>query len=79
VSTRPSTRSVSKAAETLHVTQSAMSHSLKRLRAMLGDELFTRRGRSLAPTELAIRLEPRLRVRVAPHRSRCWSFSDHAR
>ena len=49
---------VSGAARRAHVTQSAMSHSLARLREALGDPLFVQIGRRLVPTaraqELAI-------------------------
>lgn len=54
-------RSVSRAAEHVHVTQSAMSHILKRLRLMLGDPLFRRGPRGLEPTAYAVEIEPRLR------------------
>jgi DNA-binding transcriptional LysR family regulator len=42
--------SVTKAAERLNVTQSAISHSLRRLRHQLGDPLFVRNGAALSPT-----------------------------
>lgn len=44
------------AARRLHVTQSAVSNSLARLRALFGDPLLVRDGRGLAPTPLARRL-----------------------
>lgn len=47
------TRSVTHAAARLGVTQSAMSHTLRRLRNLTGDTLFVRQGRSLAPTPRA--------------------------
>lgn len=47
------TCSVTKAAALLHVTQSAMSHTLKRLRDTFGDPLFVRSGRAMAPTPTA--------------------------
>ncbi|MGF1742627.1 LysR family transcriptional regulator [Vibrio profundum] len=46
--------SVSKAAARLHLTQSAMSRVLGRLRDMLDDPLFTRQGQRLIPTEKAL-------------------------
>jgi DNA-binding transcriptional LysR family regulator len=49
-------RSVSVAAEQLGMTQSAASHALHRLRAILGDELFVRVGTRLMPTAKAERL-----------------------
>ena len=42
--------SLSKAAERIEVTQSTLSHTLKRLRAAFGDELFIRHGRGVVPT-----------------------------
>lgn len=47
-------RSVSAAAEALALTPSAVSHALGRLRAVLGDPLFERRGGGLTPTRYAI-------------------------
>ncbi|RZS53300.1 LysR family transcriptional regulator [Sphaerotilus mobilis] len=47
------TGSVTAAAQRLGVTQSAVSHGLERLRAILGDPLFVKSGRGIAPTERA--------------------------
>jgi len=47
---------VSRAAEKLNLTQPAVSHALARLRQTLGDPLFVRHGRALAPTALTRRL-----------------------
>jgi DNA-binding transcriptional LysR family regulator len=67
-------RSVSRAAAKVNITQPAMSHSLKRLRSMLKDELFDRSTKGLTPTLFAASLEPRLRralreveIAVEPH------------
>ncbi|MEX0365107.1 MAG: LysR family transcriptional regulator [Ruegeria sp.] len=49
--------SVSKAADRLGVTQSAVSHTLGKLRAVLGDPLFVRSGQGLTPTERALALK----------------------
>lgn len=46
-------RSVSQAARDLDLSQPAMSHALKRLRIALGDPLFVRTGRGVAPTARA--------------------------
>lgn len=43
-------RSVTRAAEQLHLTPSAVSHALKRLRELFDDELLVRDGRRMAPT-----------------------------
>jgi len=48
------------AAEQLHVTPSAISHALRRLRDALGDPLFVRDGRRLALTPIAARLAPQV-------------------
>ncbi|MFK8018783.1 MAG: LysR family transcriptional regulator [Pseudomonadales bacterium] len=45
--------SVTSAAEALGLTQPAVSHSLARLRATLGNELFVRHGNRLLPTPFA--------------------------
>ena len=49
-------RSVSRAAEILGVSQSAVSHALARLRGMVGDPLFVRTGNRMEPTARAQRL-----------------------
>jgi len=56
-------RSTTRAASRLHVTQSAVSNALARLRQTVGDPLFVRNGRGLAPTPRAD--EMRLPVREA--------------
>ena len=50
------TRSVSAAARRTHVSQSAMSHSLAKLRGVLGDPLLVPEGRALALTPRAAQL-----------------------
>lgn len=49
--------SVSLAAKRLGVTQSTVSHSLNKLRTILGDPLFVRSGQGLTPTETALALK----------------------
>jgi len=49
---------VVRAAERLHVTPSAVSNSLARLRELLGDPLFVRSGRKVVPTPFARSLAP---------------------
>ncbi|PKM29371.1 MAG: LysR family transcriptional regulator [Gammaproteobacteria bacterium HGW-Gammaproteobacteria-11] len=51
-------RSLTRAAAVLHVSQSAVSHALGRLREHLADPLFVREGRGVAPTVMALRLAP---------------------
>jgi DNA-binding transcriptional LysR family regulator len=45
--------SVTRAALRLGVTQSAVSHGLDKLRSIVGDPLFVKSGRSIAPTAMA--------------------------
>ncbi|MEX3073881.1 LysR family transcriptional regulator [Vibrio alginolyticus] len=51
-------RSVSLAAENSCVSQSAMSHSLSRLRLLFDDPLFERKGHKMEPTEHAHSVAP---------------------
>jgi LysR family transcriptional activator of glutamate synthase operon len=44
-------RHFTRAAEELHVAQSALSHQIRRLEAELGTELFVRTSRTVVPTE----------------------------
>ncbi|MFL1464542.1 LysR family transcriptional regulator [Marinobacter sp. HN1S83] len=53
--------SVSRAAIRLGVSQSAVSHTLDRLRQSLGDPLFVKSGRGIAPTQYALRAGPHIR------------------
>ncbi|CAH0525031.1 LysR family transcriptional regulator [Vibrio hippocampi] len=52
------TRSVSLAAEKSFVSQSAMSHSLAKLRVICSDPLFERKGHQMQPTQKANELFP---------------------
>lgn len=58
-------RSVTRAAERLALTQSAVSHGLERLRAATGDALVVRAGRGIAPTAHAERLAAQARGLLA--------------
>lgn len=53
--------SVSAAAVKLGVSQSAVSHTLDRLRQALGDPLFVKAGRGITPTSYAVQTGPHLR------------------
>ena len=55
-----SERSVARAARRLHVTPSAVSNALARLRVELGDPLVARSGRGIVPTPRATELGPEL-------------------
>lgn len=54
-------RSVTRTAQRMNVTQSAISHALGRLRGALGDELFVRGPGGLEPTARAIEIAPGIR------------------
>ncbi len=43
--------SMTAAAESLHLTQSALSHSIRKLEDQLGVKLWQRKGRQLLPTQ----------------------------
>ncbi|MDF1802135.1 LysR family transcriptional regulator [Thalassovita sp.] len=47
---------VTRAAETLNLSQPTISHALARLRERVGDPLFVRQGQKLAPTPMAERI-----------------------
>lgn len=55
-------RSVTRAGSRLHVTQSAVSHALARLRDILDDELFIKGPDGMMPTAKARAVGPRLRA-----------------
>jgi DNA-binding transcriptional LysR family regulator len=50
--------SVARAARRLHVTPSAVSNALARLRDVLGDPLVTRKGRGVVPSPRALEIAP---------------------
>ena len=51
-------RNLTRAAAVLNLSQSAVSHALARLREQIGDPLFVRQGRGVAPTALAEQIAP---------------------
>jgi DNA-binding transcriptional LysR family regulator len=53
-------KSVARAARRLHVTPSAVSNALARLRGVVGDPLVARSGRGIVPTPRAAELAPKL-------------------
>ncbi|HTN33834.1 MAG TPA: LysR family transcriptional regulator [Marinobacter sp.] len=53
--------SVSRAAVKLGVSQSAVSHTLDRIRKALGDPLFVKSGRGITPTRYALQAGPHIR------------------
>ena len=58
-------RSVTRTAERLGLTQSAISHALGRLRQSFGDPLFVRHSFGLQPTARAIEIAPGIREGLA--------------
>jgi DNA-binding transcriptional LysR family regulator len=59
------TKNITRAAESLNITQPAVSNSLRRLREVLGDDLVTRSGYGITPTPRAIALWPIVRDALA--------------
>ncbi|MCF6439359.1 LysR family transcriptional regulator [Pseudoalteromonas luteoviolacea] len=59
------TRSVSGASELLNLSQSAMSHALKRLRVAFDDPLFVRQQGEMKPTKKALMIQPLAQQGVA--------------
>lgn len=57
-------RNVTRAAERVHLSQSATSKALARLREQFGDALFLRAPGGVAPTHRALELAPRIRRAV---------------
>lgn len=53
-------RSVTRAAERLNLTQSAMSAALRRLRESFSDEILVRHGKRMVPTAAALSLAPQV-------------------
>ena len=58
------TRSATEAAGHLHLSQSAVSHALGRLRSIYHDQLFVRRSHGFEPTKRALELGPRIEALV---------------
>ncbi|MFN7056096.1 LysR substrate-binding domain-containing protein [Hyphomonas sp.] len=54
-------RSLTRASETLHITQPAVSNALSRLRVHFEDPLFVRDGRGVKPTAMAEAMMPAVR------------------
>ena len=58
-------RNVTRSAETLGISQPAMSNGLQRLRKLFNDPLLVRTGSGMSPTERAERLQPLVRQIVS--------------
>jgi DNA-binding transcriptional LysR family regulator len=63
-----STGSVTEAAERMHLSAPAMSHTLARIREVLGDPILVRAGQRLIPTQRAMELREPVRRLVAEAR-----------
>jgi DNA-binding transcriptional LysR family regulator len=59
------TRNVTRAAESLGISQPAMSNGLQRLRKLFSDPLLIRTSKGMSPTERALALQPLVRKIVA--------------
>ena len=57
--------SLTRAADTLAMTQPAVSHAMKRLREAVGEDLFTRTAHGVRPSSRAEQLWPRVRETLA--------------
>lgn len=68
-------RSSTKAAQRLHITQSAVSQALGRLRHDFNDEMFVRVPHGLTPTPLAEELAPKI-LKILDEISSLSGFSD---
>lgn len=58
------TRKAADVAVEMGLTNSSISHTLRRLREVFGDELFLRRPHGLEPTAFAVQIEPDIRAAV---------------
>lgn len=67
-------RNLTKAAESLHITQPAVSNSLSRLRSAFDDRLFIRQSGHMVPTPLADNIITRVRAALAGLES---SITEH--
>lgn len=67
-------RNLTKAAESLHITQPAVSNSLNRLRQAFNDRLFIRQSGNMVPTPLAENIIERVRAALAQLES---SVTEH--
>ncbi|MEL1250985.1 LysR family transcriptional regulator [Aurantiacibacter gilvus] len=62
-------QNVTRAANRLNVTQSAMSASLKRLRESFQDDILTQHGKRMIPTPFALTLQPDIAEKISELRA----------
>lgn len=68
-------RNMTRAAETLHITPSAVSHAMRRFRELLGDPLFVRQKQLMVPTAACERLAPDVLTALANLRNALGHFA----
>ena len=69
-------QNMTRAAEQLNITPSAVSHAIKRLREVLDDPLFERRGHQMLPTPVCRRVVPDVLALLSQLRSTLQTFGD---
>ncbi|WP_196157351.1 LysR family transcriptional regulator [Reinekea sp. G2M2-21] len=69
-------QNMTRAAEQLNITPSAVSHAVKRLREVLDDPLFERRGHQMLPTPVCRRVVPDVLALLSQLRMTLQSFGD---
>lgn len=69
-------QNMTRAAEHLNITPSAVSHAMKRLRDVLDDPLFVRQGANMAPTAVCRRLMPDLMASLGQLRQTLQTFGE---
>ncbi len=69
-------QNMSRVAEALFITPSAVSHAVKRLREALGDPLFERQGNRMKPTSACLRIAPQLLENLHALRRSLQQFSQ---
>lgn len=69
-------RNMSRTAEALYLTPSAVSHTMKRLREALQDPLFERQGNKMEPTSACLRIAPKILENLNSLRKSLQQFSD---
>lgn len=72
-------QNMSRTAELLHITPSAVSHALKRLREALDDPLFVRSNNQMLPTSVCQQMAPLIIDNLSRLRQilQHWGYSIH--
>lgn len=69
-------QNMSRTAESLFLTPSAVSHAMRRLRAALEDPLFERQGNKMVPTSACLRIAPQVLESLNALRKSLQQFTD---